>query len=887
MQRLGASVEGLSDEDAGRRLERFGPNELREEKGRPRWLIFFDQFKDFLILLLLASTLVSVFIGEIFDAVAIMAIVFMSTILGFLQEYRAERALERLKEMAAPEAMVLREGQERRVPARKVVPGDVILIHPGDKLPADVRLIEQFNLKVDEAPLTGESVPVHKEVASLPPETVLADRKNMLYAGTVVTYGRGKAVVVSTGMETEFGKIAEMIQMVEEEETPLERRMAEIGRWLGVGSVAVVAVISLLGVLRGNELLEMFLWGVSLAVAAVPEALPAVVTGALAIGVQRMARRNAIVRRLPAVETLGCTTFICSDKTGTLTRNEMTVRRIWLDGHTIEVTGVGYEPEGTFISGSDPVKDEDEDLRLLLRAAVLCNDAHLAQEGETWSIVGDPTEGALVVAAAKAGLDKRELDEVYRRIAEVPFTSERKRMSTVHETPDQIKIVCAKGAPELLLATCDRRLGEGHPVPLGEAGRQEILRANERMAADALRVLGIAYRELPPAADDFDEEEIEKRLIFLGMMAMMDPPRDEVRDALSQSEAAGVQVAMVTGDHELTAEAVAEELEMLPEHRATLTGAELDRMTGKEFEREVEDVAVYARVSPQHKVTIVEALKTRGHIVAMTGDGVNDAPALKRADMGVAMGITGTEVTKEASDMVLADDNFATIVAAIQEGRAIYDNVKKYLSYLLSCNVGEILIMFVASLMGLPLPLTAIQILWVNLVTDGLPAIALGVDPAEPDIMVRPPRHPEESVFTLPVKVLIGVVSVLMTMGIIPVFSAVLPREGLVKAQTMAFTMMTMFEMFNAFNCRSQRYSIFKVGVFGNPWLILAVISSILLQAAVVYLPFLQSIFGTAALDPGDWLLITAVSSSALIVVEVGKWTAGRGKERRRFALQG
>ena len=882
LRKLRTSEEGLSEEEAQRRLEEFGPNELRKEKGKSPWSIFFDQFKDFLIILLLGATFVSLLIGEVLDAAAIMAIVIISAFLGFLQEYRAERALEALKKMAALEALVIRDGRERRILAKELVPGDIILIHAGDKVPADARLIEEFNLKVDEAPLTGESVPVNKEVMVLPSETALGDRKNMLYAGTIVTYGRGKAVVVATGMETEFGKIAQMIQLVEEETTPLERRMAEIGKWLGIGSLAVVAVVSALGIFRGHELLEMFLWGVSLAVAAVPEALPAVVTGALAIGVQRMARRNAIVRRLPAVETLGCTTFICSDKTGTLTKNEMTVRRIWLDGETLEVTGVGYEPKGEFIvasreervAGSPP--HSDEGLKLLLRTALLCNDAHLEQESEAWTIIGDPTEGALVVAAAKAGLDKKELDTLYPRVAEVPFTSERKRMTTVHATPDGTKMVCAKGAPEIVLARCNRIWHDGHIAELSEAERSEILRANEEMAADALRVLGVAYKELPPDASDFGEDVVERDLVFLGLMAMIDPPRDEVRDALRLCEQAGVKVAMVTGDHRLTAVAIAKELGMLKEGNLTLTGPELDRLSDEEFDRIVEDVAVYARVSPEHKMRIVEALKKKGHIVAMTGDGVNDAPALKRADMGVAMGITGTEVTKEASDMVLADDNFATIVAAIEEGRSIYDNIKKYLSYLLSCNVGEILIMFVASLMGLPLPLVTLQILWVNLTTDGLPAIALGVDPPEPDIMLRPPRDPEESVFTLPVKLLIAVVSVLMTMGTVPVFASFVSREGLVKAQTMAFTMVTMFEMFNAFNCRSERHSIFEVGPFANRWLVLAVLSSILLQAAVIYIPFLQSIFGTAALSLADWLLITAISSSAFIVVEVGKWLVAR-----------
>ena len=900
LRELDTSREGLSSKEAEARLEEYGFNEIVETGKKSPIMMFLEQFTDPMVIILLVAIVISVFTsmmpesheeGGLIDALVITAIVIFNAIFGFIQEYRSEQALEALKDLAAPRARVKRDGLWVEIDSRYVVPGDVISLEAGNKVPADGRVIYAVGLAAAEAALTGESISVRTIDEPIYLESpVVGDMRNMVFQGTTIVSGKGQAIITSTGMKTYFGRIAEMVQEGEKDMTPLQLDLADLGKKLGILVIALCLIVLGAEVIRdvSDSFMEELLAAIALAVSAIPEGLPAVVTITLAIGVQRMVQNNAIVRRLPSVETLGATTVICSDKTGTLTKSEMTVRRIWLSGDIIEVTGVGYEPKGEFVVASDKGQGargnlpsslnpySHEGLKLLLRTALLCNDAHLEQESEAWTIIGDPTEGALVVAAAKAGLDKRELEALYPRVAEVPFTSERKRMTTVHATPDGTKMVCAKGAPEIVLARCNRIWHDGHIAELSEAERSEILRANEEMAADALRVLGVAYKELPPDASDFGEDVVERDLVFLGLMAMIDPPRDEVRDALRLCEQAGVKVAMVTGDHKLTAVAIAKELGMLKEGNLTLTGPELDRLSDEEFDRIVEDVAVYARVSPEHKMRIVEALKKKGHIVAMTGDGVNDAPALKRADMGVAMGITGTEVTKEASDMVLADDNFATIVAAIEEGRSIYDNIKKYLSYLLSCNVGEILIMFVASLMGLPLPLVTLQILWVNLTTDGLPAIALGVDPPEPDIMLRPPRDPEESVFTLPVKLLIAVVSVLMTMGTVPVFASFVSREGLVKAQTMAFTMVTMFEMFNAFNCRSERHSIFEVGPFANRWLVLAVLSSILLQAAVIYIPFLQSIFGTAALSLADWLLITAISSSAFIVVEVGKWLVAR-----------
>lgn len=877
---LGTDPErGLAEEEAQERFEQFGPNELRKEGGRSLWSIIIDQFNDFLIILLIVASVISLLLGEVVDAAAIFAIVILSGALGFLQEYRAERALEALKKMAAPKALVLRDGREEYIPARELVPGDMIHVHQGDKVPADARLIKQFNLQVDEAPLTGESVPVAKEVAFFPSETAMADRRNILYAGTAITYGRGKAAVVATGMETEFGRIATMIQVAEDIVTPLEKRMAEIGKWLGVGSLAVVTVVAILGIFRGHELLEMFLWGVSLAVAAVPEALPAVVTGALAIGVRRMAGSNAIVRKLPAVETLGATTFICSDKTGTLTRGEMTVTDLWVGGVHLKLTGAGYLPIGTLqYPGGEPADPEHHPgFRLLLRGGALCTTAHVQQRDGIWEVVGDPTEGALIVAAAKVGLSKQELMQIYPLAGEISFDSGRKRMTTIHGDPRfGNNVAYVKGAADILVELCNGVLEDGQPRELTKGKREQVLQMNASLASGGLRVLGVAYRPFSELPAEITPEAIEKDLVFVGLIGMIDTARPEVRPALDDCAAAGVQVAMVTGDHKLTAMAIAKKLGMVEEYSLSLTGVELDSLDDEAFERVAERVAVYARVSPQHKMRIIGALQERGHVVAMTGDGINDAPALTQADMGVAMGITGTEVTREASDMVLADDNFATIVKAIGEGRAIYGNIKKYLAYLLSCNVGEILIMLVANLMGLPLPMTAIQLLWINLVTDGLPAIALGVDPAEPDIMSRPPRHPKESVFTLPVRFLIFGVAFLMTLGIVPVFATGLSREGLVKAQTMAFTMMTLFEMWNAFNCRSERKSIFEIGFFSNRWLVLAVGSSILLQVAVIYIPFLQGIFGTVGLSLTDWLLITAISSSALVVVEIGKWVAAR-----------
>ncbi|MBI4322597.1 MAG: calcium-translocating P-type ATPase, SERCA-type [Chloroflexi bacterium] len=872
LEELGSGRDGLSTVEALRRLDEFGPNELRKEGDKSPLLIFLHQFKEFLMVLLLIATGISVIVGEFLDAAVIMFIVVVSAFLGFVQEFRASRALDALKRMSAPVASVVRDGEEQKVPAREVVPGDIVLLATGDRAPADGRLIEEYNLKVDQSAFTGESEAVEKDVREIPAETPLADMTNVVFAGTTVIYGRGVAVTFATGMRTEFGKIAHLVQAAEDEHTPLESRMGEIGRKLGLGSLAIVVLVVGLGLLRGEHLLAMFLWGLSLAVAAVPEALPAVVTGALTIGVQRMARRHAIIRKLPAVETLGSTTIICSDKTGTLTKNEMTVRRIWMGEQVISVTGVGYEPIGEFrLNDQSAVKDGG--LALLSRIAVLCNDAHLLRDEKgRHHVVGDPTEGALLVMAAKAGHEPEPARIDYPRTGEIPFSSARKRMTTVHRTPADSVLVCMKGAPEVVLQHCTHYWLGGQALFLSDEVRRRILAENEDMASRALRVLGFAYRELPSPHLELTEENVERRLTFVALVGKVDPPREEARAALLRAEDAGIRSVMITGDHKLTAVAVARELGLLKEDDLTLTGTELDGLRDEEFIKQVGDIAVYARVSPEHKLRIVQTLQHTGHVAAMTGDGINDAPALRSAAIGVAMGITGTDVTKEAADMVLADDNFATIVAAVEEGRAIYDNVKKYLAYLLSSNVGEILIVLVAGLVGLPLPLLTTQILWVNLVTDGLPALALGIDPPDPDIMRRPPRPAGESVFTPGVTMLIGLVALLMAAGTLPVFVWKLQATGdVVEARTMAFTLLVMFEMFNAFNCRSEKHSIFAVGPFRNRWLLLAVVSSILLQMAVLYIPFLQDIFRVTALGPDDWLVLILVSSTALIGGEIGK----------------
>ena len=872
ISKLGSDLSGLREEEARSRLGQFGYNELEREKKPSSVAVFLRQFKNVLVIILLAAALISFALGETVDAAVILGIVFAVSLLGFFQEYRAERALEALKRMAALTATVIRGGVESEIPARELVPGDIVVLSVGDKGPADLRLIEAVNLRVDESALTGESVPSEKGIDPVPKDAPLAERLCVVYAGTVVSYGRGKGVVFSTGQQTEFGKIASMMRAAPKVKTPLELRIERVGRLLGTIMVLVAVLVMLLGLARGSPLLEMFLWAVSLAVAAVPEALPAVVTGGLAIGVRRMAKRNAIVRRLPAVETLGSTTVICSDKTGTMTKGQMTVRRIHLGEDSYEVTGAGYEPRGEILRDGTP--SVNDDIALIAKVAVLCNDASF-NATSALKIVGDPTEVALLVVAAKAGEREEKLRSAYPRVFEVPFTSERKRMTTVHNTPDGQLLYCMKGALEAVLPSCEAAYFQGRHVRIDEGTVRRIHSVGEQMAKDALRVLAFAYKTPPEELQALEESGSERGLVFLGLMGLMDPPREEVKDAVQKCYDAGIKVVMITGDHKGTAQAVAEELGLLSSGGRILTGTELDSLGPQEFDQVVEDVVVYARVSPEHKLRIVRALKGKGHIVAMTGDGVNDAPALKNADIGVAMGVTGTDVTKEAADVVLADDNFASIVAAVEEGRAIFDNIRKYLMFLLSANTGELLLMLSAGLLGYPLPLVPVQILFVNLATDGLPALALGIDPPMQDLMHRPPRDPKLSIFA-GLKGWIAGIAVLLSLAMMGLFVYSLMSGSLAEARSLVFASIILFELTFVFSCRSQSQTILRLGLTSNKYLVAAVLSQLMLLLLILYTPSIASLFDVSPIAFGNWSTVIAAGISGFIFAETTKAIAGR-----------
>ncbi len=871
LSNLNSSIQGLTNEEAKKRLVEYGPNEIKEIRRISALGIFLSQFKNALILILLGAVAISAAIGEIIDAIVIFIIVAFAALLGFVQEYKAEKAIEILKKMAAPRAVVIRNGNEVEVPAKDLVPGDVMVLRVGSKVPADARIIEAANLKVEESALTGESLAVEKTVKSIdvkdPP---VGDRKNMVHTGTSVAYGRGKAVVASTGMDTEFGKIAGMLQKIEERKTPLQEKLDKLGKVILIISIVAVAIISIFGiVVRGEEPLEMLIWAIALAVAIVPEALPAVVVISLALGVRRMVKRHALIRKLPAVETLGSTTIICSDKTGTLTQDKMTVRKIYSNDKIIEVSGVGYEPKGAFSEAKKALKP-DEHLTLLLKISALCNDSKLIKE-TGWQIKGDATEGALTVVAAKGGIIQEDENKKNPRVKEIPFTSERKRMTTIHSTAEGM-VAYSKGAFETILDSCNRIYKNNEEETLTDNKKEEILETSEGFAQDALRIIGFAYK---PVSND--DEHIEMDMVFVGFVGMMDPPREEVRDAIKRCEDAGIKTVMITGDHKLTAIAVARDLEMLKKGIA-LEGTELDKLSDEEFERIVEEVEVYARVSPEHKLRIVECLRKKGHIIAMTGDGINDAPALKSADIGIAMGITGTDVSKEAADMILTDDNFASIVDAVEEGRGIFGNIKKYLMFLLSSNLGEILLMGIGIMIGLPLPLVAIQILWVNLATDGLPAIALSVDPPEPDIMKRSPSDPKESIFTRPVVILMCIGGVWSAVVNLLMFNWALNSGiDLVEARSMVFVTLILIQFFKAFNYRSDRHSIIKLGFFKNKWLLMAILWETLLLLFIVYLPFLQGPFNTHSLTPFDWIVVALVALTIFPILEAAKYAIRRG----------
>jgi Ca2+-transporting ATPase len=869
--------QGLDGDVAAQRVVEFGPNRLEEVGRISPWRQFASQFTEFIVLVLIGAAFVSALLQEWLDAVAILVIVVLNAILGFVQQYQAERALEALKKMAAPLARVIRGGEISNIRAEDVVPGDILALEMGDLVPADARLVEDHLLRVDEASLTGESVPVKKEArAVLDRSAPLGDRRNMVYSSTVVTYGKGKAVVTDTGMRTELGRIAHLVQTVGAEQTPLQERLEKVGRLLVYGCLIIVVVVFGLGLWRGVPLVEMFLTAVSLAVAAIPEGLPAVVTIALALGVRRMVQRNALIRKLPSVETLGSATVICTDKTGTLTQSAMTVRKIGFLDRVIDVTGEGYVPQGEFRLDGQPLSLEDHDLQLALKIGVLANNATLKQDGSNgsdWSIIGDPTEGALLAAAAKADLWRGELEGEYSLLAELPFDSNRKRMSTVWRGPTGAVAAYVKGAPDVVLGLCTHIQRGGQLRQMSAQDREHLLHLNSRFANEAMRLLAVAYRCLPDGLGEPSVEEVEQDLVFAGLIAMKDPPRPEAREAIATARRAGIDVVMITGDHKSTAVAIAEELDLCREDDLAFTGSELDQISDEELTEVVDQVRVYARVSPEHKLRIVRAWEGQGHIVAMTGDGVNDAPALKEADIGIAMGITGTDVSKEASDMVLMDDNFASIVAAVAEGRAIFDNIRRFIHFLLSCNIGELLAMFLASLLGMPLPLLPIQILWVNLATDSLPALALGVEPAEPGGMERPPRPPSEGVITrgmARMMALQGLIIGLLTLGAFAIEYYVL-GGSVERARVMAFSTTIFAQNVHAFNVRSNRYSVFELGIFSNPWLVVAFCTVILSELAIIYLPIFQPVFKTMPLTLSDWGIVVGLGLMPLVIVELIK----------------
>ena len=873
---------GLSGQQAEENLGRYGYNQLQEAAVRSPLAVFFDQFKSFLIWVLIAAAIISGFLREWVDALAIIGIVILNAILGFVQEYRAEKALAALKKMAAPLTRVIRNGQLTLIPAREVVPGDLLELEAGDQVAADARIISHTsNFSVHEAALTGESTPVFKTSLELDEEDIpLADRANMVYAGTSVSSGKARAIVVNTGMTTELGQIARMIQEITIETTPLQRKLEQFGRGIVYLCFFLVGLIFLLEWLRGGELVQVFLTAVSLAVAAIPEGLPAVVTIALALGVQRMVKRHALIRKLPSVETLGAATVICSDKTGTLTKNEMTVKAVYADGKLFSVSGAGYEPEGKFLLEEEKINPEQfPGLDKTLICGILCNSSNLVQDNGCYRIAGDPTEGALLSLGRKAELNKESLEEKEPLVEEIPFDSERKMMTMLRKQNSEF-MAYVKGAPEVLLKNCAYIFESGQERQIKAEDVDKILQVNNSLARQALRVLGCAYRRFSNLPEKLEASTVEKELIFVGLVAMIDPPREEVIKAMAACKQAGIKPVMITGDHKVTAVAIARELGLLEEEALALSGEELDRLSPDEFERQVEKIQVYARVSPEHKLRIVRAWRKKGEVVAMTGDGVNDAPAVKEADIGVAMGITGTDVTKEVSDMVITDDNFASIVAAVEEGRGIYDNIKKFIHYLLSCNLGEIMVMFVSSLIGWPVPLLPIQILWVNLVTDGLPALGLGFDPPDPEIMSRPPRQPDESIIDKKRAGLMTVQGLFIALWALVAFSYVLfvEKESLTRARTAAFIVLSVSQLFHSLNSRSQMKSVFELGVFTNLKLIYAFLVSLTLQLSVVYLPFFQKIFKTQNLTGFDWILVLVLSSLSLWSMELVKWLNKRFK---------
>jgi Ca2+-transporting ATPase len=868
LKELKTGEEGLSDGEAARRRAIYGLNDITSEKRISALKVMLGQFSSPLVWILVAAVIIAFALNELTEAAVILIILILNAFFGFIQEFKAEKAIEALKKMTALKAKAIRNSQLIEIDTKELVPGDIICLEIGDRVPADARIISLSNLEVQEAALTGESTPVEKTIDTIEGNAGLGDMKNMVFSSTIITMGRCRAVVTHTGKESEIGRIAKMIENAEEAKTPLQIKLHHLAKWLGITVIAIAIIVFAAGIIRDGinytNALNMLIVSIALAVAAIPEGLPAIVTISLAISVKKMVKKNALVRKLASVETLGACSVICTDKTGTLTHNEMTVRKIFANNEIINVFGSGYGTQGNF--SANPEK-----IRLLLTAGMLCNESEIVNEEGANKVIGDPTEGALIVSAMKAGLNHNRLKEAYSRIDEIPFSSERKMMTTIHRSASKT-VAFSKGAPDVLLEKCSKNLINGKEINLTKTQKEEILKKTEEFASSALRVLGFAYN-----FEKTGKKECEKDMVFLGLQGMIDPPRSEARDAIAKCRRAGIKVVMITGDHKNTAVAVAKELGITG---CVLTGKELEKV--KNLEKAVETIGIYARVDPKHKLKIVEAFQKKGHIIAMTGDGVNDAPALKEADIGIAMGITGTDVAKEASDMILSDDNFTSIVSAVEEGRTIFDNIKKFVRYLLSSNVGEVLTIFGAMMAGLKLPVTAIQILWINLVTDGLPALAVGVEKPEQHIMERSPRNEKEEIITKKESVFIVSLGILMMIATVGMFLLGLIQKGWVwgtapdagtytYATTLAFCTLMMLQMFNVINNVSEKNSIFKTNILNNKYLILAVFASVLMQIAVVNIPSLAELFEVTALPLKDWAYIMLVSSSVLIAGEIFK----------------
>ena len=879
IQELNTNINsGISQDEANQRLEKYGPNELKEEAKQSFLSKLLAQFKDVLVLILIAAALISAFVGEPVDAIVIIAIVIVNAILGLYQEGKAEKSLEALKKMSAPNAKVIRDGNQTVVPSSAVVPGDIVVLETGDIIPADLRLVEASNLKVEEASLTGESVPVEKNAnIKFDEEVSLGDRVNMAFSSTIVSYGRGKGVVIGTGHDTEIGKIATMIQTFDTEETPLQKKLNQLGKILGIIVLVVCALVFGLGALQGRDILEMFMTAISLAVAAIPEGLTAIVTIVLALGMNRMVERHAIVKKLLSVETLGTTTYICSDKTGTLTQNEMTVVKAFTDNKVFEVSGIGYEPVGIFTHEGNEISEPRQSVNIdtLLSIGVLCSDAELTKEDNQYRVLGDPTEGALVTIGGKAGIVQEAINKKYPRIEELPFDSDRKLMTTFHENFIPNKIVSfTKGAPDILISKSSSIYIDGEIVPFTEELKQKVLDINSQFAREALRVLSMAFRQYDTLPSEITSEAIENDMVFVGLMGMIDPPREEAKEAIEKCKHAGIHTVMITGDYKDTAFAIAKQLGMAEDEDQAMMGQELDKLSSEELQEVVKHKRVYARVSPEHKVRIVEALKKNGEITAMTGDGVNDALALKKADIGISMGITGTDVAKNTAEVILTDDNFASIVAAVEEGRIIYSNIKKFVFFLLSCNIGEVLVIFLSILFNWDVPLLPIQLLWLNLVTDSFPALALGMEKGDPEIMDVAPRNPNEPILDKDMIKALIVQSTAIGIGTLGAYywgMSVYGTENLYYARTITFATLITAELLRAFSSRSLTHSVLKIGVFSNKTMNKATLFAFFLLLVVIYVPALEPIFDTFALGISDWLGIAAFSIIPLVFGEVYK----------------